>query len=166
MCRPSATSAMEPNSRPPTISAIIMAPQSQITAHVLRSLFSCPSPRNTCWWESEGVTLLLSIMAPLFQISADDFEQALRRFAVQGPRMLLGIDEMRAHMILDDLGHETGHGSPRSGDEMHDLLAAGLAVEGALDGFDLTLDAAHPRQQLALFVNGVRHSYTLPSYPM
>ena len=39
--------AIEPNRKPPTISAIIMTPQSQITVHVLRSLFSCPSPRNT-----------------------------------------------------------------------------------------------------------------------
>src|SRR5258708_5766968 len=166
MCRPSATSAMEPNSRPPTISAIIMAPQSQITAHVLRSLFSCPSPRNTCWWKGEGVMLLRSIMAPSFQISADDFEQALRRFGIQGPRMLLGIDQMRAHMILDDLGHQTGHGTARSGDEMHDLLTAGLTVEGALDGFGLTLDAAHPRQQLALLMDGVCHPDTLPPYPL
>ena len=32
---------------PPTISAIIIAPQSQITAHVLRSLLSWPAPSIT-----------------------------------------------------------------------------------------------------------------------
>jgi hypothetical protein len=43
--------------------------------------------------------------------------------------MLLGIDEMHAHMILDNLCHQTGHGSPRSGDEMHDPFTASLTVE-------------------------------------
>ena len=43
-------SAIEPNNEPPTISSSIMAPQSQMTAHVLRSLFSCPSPRKTWLW--------------------------------------------------------------------------------------------------------------------
>ena len=82
-----------------------MAPQSQITAHVLRSLFWCPSPRNTWLWKAEGASLLLSIMRPSFQIGADNIKQLLRRFGVQGPRMLLDIDEMRAHMILNHLGH-------------------------------------------------------------
>src|ERR1700726_1872662 len=109
MCRPSATSAIEPNSRPPTISAIIMAPQSQITAHVLRSLFSCPSPRNTWLWKGEGAALLLSIMVSSFQIGADNFEELLRRFGFQSAGMLFGIDEMCADVIFDDLGHQTGH---------------------------------------------------------
>ncbi len=50
MCSPSATSAMEPNIKPPTISAIIIAPQSQITAQVRRSLASCVSPRKAWLW--------------------------------------------------------------------------------------------------------------------
>ena len=37
MCSPSAISASEPNSAPPTISAIIMTVQSAITAQVRRS---------------------------------------------------------------------------------------------------------------------------------
>ncbi len=53
MCIPSATSAIEPNIRPPAISPIIIAPQSAITAQVRRSLFSWPSPRNT--WLCVGV---------------------------------------------------------------------------------------------------------------
>ena len=69
--------------------------------------------------------------------------------------MLLGIDEMRAHVVLDDLGHQTGCGPSHSGDEMHDLFAASLAVECAFDGFDLASDAAHAGQQLVLFTDGV-----------
>ena len=72
--------------------------------------------------------------------------------------MLLGIDEMRAHVILDDLGHQTGHGAAHAGDEVHDLFAASLAVERPLDGLDLAPDAAHARQQLVLFADGMCHA--------
>ena len=101
---------------------------------------------------------MLSIMVSSFQIGANNFKQLLRRFDVQSTRMLLGIDEMRAHVVFDDLGHQTGRGPSHSGNEMHDLFAASLAVEGAFDGFDLAPDAAHARQQLVLFTDGVCHA--------
>jgi hypothetical protein len=40
---------------------------------------------------------------------------------------------------------------------MHDLIAARLPVKGALDPLNLTTDAAHARQQLLFFTNGVCH---------
>lgn len=46
MCSPSATSASEPNSVPPTISAIIIAVHKPMTIHVFRSLRACAAPRN------------------------------------------------------------------------------------------------------------------------
>jgi len=72
--------------------------------------------------------------------------------------MLFSINKMRAHVVLDDLGHQTGRGPSHSGDEMHDLFAASLAVECAFYGFDLASDAAHARQQLVLFTDGVSHA--------
>src|SRR6516164_7219912 len=48
MCRPSATSAMEPQSIPPMISAVIIVTQSATTAQLLRSFRSWCAPRNTC----------------------------------------------------------------------------------------------------------------------
>jgi hypothetical protein len=53
---------------------------------------------------------------------------------------------MCADVILDDFGHQTGDGPPRSGDEMHDLFAASFAIERALYRFDLAPDTAHARQ--------------------
>jgi hypothetical protein len=49
---------------------------------------------------------------------------------------------------------------------MHDLFAASRTVEGALDGFDLTLEAAHACQQLAFFADSVCHpaQYSLAPY--
>src|SRR5665213_146475 len=165
MCKPSAMRAIEPNNKPPTISAIIMAPQSQITAHVLRSLVSCSAPRNTWLWKGEGASLLGSIMAPSFQIGADHLEEVFRRVLVQSPRMFVRVDEMCAHMILNHLGHETGHGAARAGDEMHHLVTSRFSVEGALDSLDLALDAAHARQQLIFSLDGMGHTRIKHPYP-
>src|SRR5277367_4667064 len=75
MCRPSAMSAIEPNSQPPTISAAIMAAQSQITAQVRRSLFSWPSPRKTWLWNNgwAPAALLPSLteVLPCFETDLD-----------------------------------------------------------------------------------------------
>src|SRR6516162_8931171 len=67
MCRPSATSAMEPQSMPPKISAVIIVTQSATTAQLRRSFRSWCAPRNTCscrHWSIEW-----TCMAPSF--SAD-----------------------------------------------------------------------------------------------
>src|SRR5665213_1142431 len=79
MCKPSATSAIDPNRKPPTISASIIAPQSQITAHVLRSLFSCPSPRNTWLCKAGAAPLLLSIIARLISDRCGPHRAVARR---------------------------------------------------------------------------------------
>ena len=60
--------------------------------------------------------------------------------------MFIHIDQMRAHMVFDDLSHEAGHGAARAGDEVHDLLAPRLGREGAFDTVDLATNAAHTRQ--------------------
>jgi hypothetical protein len=85
-------------------------------------------------------------MVSSFQIGADNIEELLRRFGSQSVGMLFGINEMCADVILDDFGHQTGDGPPRSGDEMHDLFAASFAIERALYRFDLAPDTAHARQ--------------------
>ena len=79
----------------------------------------------------------------------------LRLFERAGMRF--GIDEVGAHMVLDDFRHQPGHGAARAGDQVHHLLAAGLAVERALDGLDLAPNAAHARQQLVLVFQGMGH---------
>src|SRR5271168_1373698 len=104
MCMPSATRAIEPNRRPPIISAIIMVPQSQITAHVLRSLCSWPAPKNT--WEcrgDDGAAPMACITDHSFEVGSDDFKQLLSCLGVERLRMLLGINQMRADVFLDYL---------------------------------------------------------------
>jgi hypothetical protein len=75
--------------------------------------------------------------------------------AIESIRIFLGIDEVRLHVVFHDLGHQTGYSASNSCDEMHDLIAASFPVQGALDAVDLTTDAAHARQQLLLFTDGM-----------
>jgi hypothetical protein len=69
----------------------------------------------------------------------------------------MGIDDTRPNVILDDFGHQIGHRSARAGDQMLHLFAARFRIERALNRLDLASDAAHPRQQLGFFADGVRH---------
>src|SRR5271154_2755228 len=161
---PSATSAIEPKRRPPTISAISIAPQSQMTAQVLRSLFSCPSPRKM-WLCSDPV---LSLIGTSLQIGANHVQEFFRRLDVQRLGMFFGVDEMRAHMILDHFGHQARGRSAHGGDQVHDLFAAGLFVERAFDRFHLAADAAHAAEEFLLFADGVAHGglYSIPPHPI
>ena len=49
--------------------------------------------------------------------------------------MLFGIDEMGAHVFFDDLGHQTGHGTAHSGDQVHHLFAASFVWGWGSTGF-------------------------------
>src|SRR5947209_17944151 len=110
MCSPSATSAIEPNARPPKISAIIIAVHSQITAQVLRSLRSWPAPRKL--WECRKAAVPASVMTnpwqilALLQISTHHVEQLLRGVLFQRAGMRNLIDQVGANVILDHLGHQ------------------------------------------------------------
>ena len=60
--------------------------------------------------------------------------------------VFLGIDEVRADVVLHHHGHQAGGGAAHAGDEVHNLLAARLRLERTLDGLDLPADAAHARE--------------------
>ncbi len=60
--------------------------------------------------------------------------------------MSVVIYQMRTHMVLDNLGHQASHGAACAGDQMHDLIATGLALERTLYPLHLTSQAAHAGQ--------------------
>src|SRR5580698_2396192 len=107
MCKPSATSAIDPNSRPPMISTHIIAPHSQITAQVLRSLCPWSLPKKTCSWNDGSMVSVSMFIASSLQIGSDDVQQLFRSISVERTRMSLRIDQMRAHMVLHHFSHET-----------------------------------------------------------
>lgn len=64
---------------------------------------------------------------------------------------------MALDMFLDDLAEQAVERAAATGDDMHHLLAPRLGLECALDGVDLSADAAHPIQELGFLANGVAH---------
>src|SRR5689334_6408300 len=64
--------------------------------------------------------------------------------AVQGAGMLLRVDQVRAHKVLDHLGHQTDHGTLGRRDQVHDAVAARFGLQRAFDGVDLAPDTTHP----------------------
>jgi ketosteroid isomerase-like protein len=78
--------------------------------------------------------------------------------------MFIRIDQMRAHMVLDDLSHEARHGAACAGDEVHDLLAPRLARKRALYAVNLSAEPAHARQQFFLIANRMAHGPII-AYP-
>ena len=89
----------------------------------------------------------------------NNLDQLGGRFRVKRIGILGGIDQMGADVILDHLDQQAIDRAPATGNLMHDLRAAGLAVEGALDGFHLPAYAAHAVEQFLFFGNGVTHSW-------
>src|ERR1051325_8007281 len=154
MCRPSAMSAIEPNMRPPTISAAIMRVHSTITAQVRRSLRACPAPRKTWLCARPEATRSTSLMrASLLQVRVHHVDQLLGRLGVERYGVLLRPDQVIAHVILDHLGHQPGDRAADADDLMHPRLAAGLVAERALERLDLPAYAPHPREQLLLLAD-------------
>jgi hypothetical protein len=72
--------------------------------------------------------------------------------------VFLGVNQMRTDVIFDDFRHQAGHGAARAGDQMHDAFASRLAVQRALDRFDLSADAPDAAQKLLFFPDRVNHA--------
>src|ERR1700739_3950866 len=102
MCRPSATSAIDPKRTPPTISPIIIALQSTITAQARRSFARWLEARKTCVCAPGAPVVRGSAIGRLlFQIGSHHRQQVLGRLGVEGVGVLLPIDQVRVHMVLD-----------------------------------------------------------------
>ena len=99
-----------------------------------------------------------------FQIGPHDIEQLPRGVPVERAGMFLVINKMCQDVVLDHLGHQPGHGAARGGDEMHDLLAARLALQRPLDSLDLPANAPDAGEEFLFFVDGVGHAEDI-AYP-
>src|SRR5882757_4100594 len=107
MCQPSASSAIEPKSVPPAISATIMTAVSPTTAQVRRSLRSWAAPRKTwSWRQSASVWLCTGGLLFLLQVGLD------LALELDGERIALAIDGLAdgdpdpalAHAVFLDVG--------------------------------------------------------------
>ena len=107
-------------------------------------------------------------MAASLEIGADDIEQLVGCFAVQGTRMLFSINQMGVDVILNHLDHETGEATPCTGNQVHDFFATGFVLQSPFNRFDLTAQSADTGEELAFFVNGVCHvdNYSIAPHPI
>src|SRR5262249_50482750 len=78
--------------------------------------------------------------------------------------ILLRADEVTAHVVLDDLGHQAGDRAADADDLVHHGLATGFGDERALERLDLPADAPHPGEQLLLLADRMGHGIGV--YPM
>ena len=135
-----------------------MNPQSQITAQDLRSLLSCPAPKNL--WECSADNEPCCRHGPLassLEVGSDDPEQLVGGLGVQRARMLLGIDEMRSDVLLNHFRHQSGDRSAHASDLVHDLFATRFSLERTLNCLHLATDTADPSQKSLLFMDGMCH---------
>ena len=67
---------------------------------------------------------------------------------------------MRNEVLLEDLGHETVHGTSGARNQLQSFAAIVFRLKGALDCLALPFDAANAGEQLRLVADRV--SYTPP----
>ena len=79
--------------------------------------------------------------------------------------MFLAVDQMRAHMVFDDLRHQSGHGAAGARDQMHDLVTARFARKRPLNALNLASDASYAGEQFLLVANGVTHGQLWHTHP-
>ncbi|VTU25163.1 2-isopropylmalate synthase [Variovorax sp. PBL-E5] len=98
----------------------------------------------------------------------DEIDELVGGIAIECAAVLDRIDQVGSDVVFDNLGQQTVHCPAAGGDQVHDLGAAHSALQPALDGIDLTADAAHPVQKLLLLVDGVAHgcSDRVGGYPI
>src|ERR1043166_5869649 len=85
MCQPSASSAIEPYTMPPAISATIIVAVRPTTAHVRRSLRSWAVPRKTwSWRQSSSMWLCMALF--LLEVGLDLAGE------LDGERIALAVD--------------------------------------------------------------------------
>ena len=92
----------------------------------------------------------------------NDVDQFLGAFGARAS-FVIRIDDVHPNMILDDFSHQAVHRAAGGDDEMEDVRASFFAFDCALEGLDLTEDAAHPVEELGFFFDGVSHAiYLIP----
>ena len=67
------------------------------------------------------------------------------------------INEVRANVILHNLGHQPVDGTARAGNQLEHVGTTDFLIERPFDRFDLSADTSHPIEEFGLFANGVAH---------
>ena len=93
----------------------------------------------------------------LLHIGAQDGEEFLGRLG-SGCAICLSFEKMAAQMMFDQFVAQATHGPADGGYEMHNLPAARIGKQGALDRVHLAPQATDSGQKLGLVLRGVGQS--------
>ena len=93
----------------------------------------------------------------LLQVRAHHIDQFFGRMSALRIGLARRIDEVRANVILHDLGHQPIDGAAGARDQLQHVGTTDFLIERPFDGFDLSADTSHTIDQFGLFTNGVAH---------
>jgi hypothetical protein len=79
----------------------------------------------------------------LVQISFDHSHQFVGSLKLRGISLLVWVEHMKPQMPLNQFGHQAIECAPAGGDELQNLFALSFALQCALDGYSLPLDATN-----------------------
>jgi hypothetical protein len=91
------------------------------------------------------------------EVHADDIEDLLPGIAWLGVGMASLVDDVKAHVIFEDLCQQAVNCASARRDALQDGCTVQFVGEGSLNGLDLPADAADTVNQLLLLPESVRH---------
>jgi hypothetical protein len=93
----------------------------------------------------------------LLEVRTYHVDQFFSRMSALRIGLISRINEVRANMILHDLGHQPVDGAAGAGNELQHVSTTDFLIERPFDGFDLSANASHAIEEFGLFANGVGH---------
>ena len=104
---------------------------------------------------SESGIFKVGHVSLLLEVAVDYLDQLLGAAAVRVARFR--VDEMRSDVVFENHRKQSVHRTTAASDELQHVHATALFFKCALNGFDLSLDATNPVEQLLFFANRMAH---------
>jgi hypothetical protein len=92
-----------------------------------------------------------------FDVGMEDIDELLGSLGRGALPPAFRLYEVITNVILHHLRHQARRCPPHPSDQVHDLIAAGLLLQGTLNGLNLPPKSPDPDEELLLFTNGMRH---------
>ena len=95
----------------------------------------------------------------LLQVRPDNLNQLIGCQRLGRAGFARGIEDMKADVVLQELGHESIHGAAGGGDELQYVCTVLVTFERPLDSFNLSADATDTQGELFFFAKYVGHIF-------
>ena len=120
----------------------------------MASSFACEIAimvRSRCSWSRASPDVGLQ--------DAYEFSRAL---CPTGRRLLVGIDDVRAHVPLEELDEQTAHATAAGDQLLEDLRTVSRVIDALLDGVELPANPAYAVQESLFVFTEVGHVIAIP----